>query len=137
MDTSLHLYKAEHSEPVVDKTLYQQLMGCLQYLVTGTRPDLAFSISFPSQFSDHPLEQHHLATKWILRYLSRTKGLLLQYPYGKPAQLVGLSDASYANDLDEWHSYSGYAFFLSGCLISWAAKKQVSTSVLKSSNIRM
>ena len=77
IDTSLHLYKAEPTEPVIDKTLYQQLMGYLQYPITGTHPDLAFSVSFLSQICDYPLEQHHLAAKWILHYLSGTKALSL------------------------------------------------------------
>ncbi|MBW0540835.1 hypothetical protein O181_080550 [Austropuccinia psidii MF-1] len=57
---------------------YQRAIGLLQYLVQGTRPDLAFSTSFMSQFLESPSEIHFKAVEHILKYLLGTKGLTLQ-----------------------------------------------------------
>ena len=48
------------SEPLQreDKKLLQELIGCLLFLVYGTRPDLAYAVIRLSQFSSRP-EKHH------------------------------------------------------------------------------
>ena len=43
--------------------------------------------------------------------------------------MVSYVDADWASDPNSRHSISGYVFLLSGCLISWAAKKQPSISL--------
>ena len=48
MDPKTSLQKADPSEPVLDQKLYQQKIGSLMYSVTGTRPDLAFTVSYLS-----------------------------------------------------------------------------------------
>ena len=49
----------------VNGTLYQQLVGSLNYLTT-TRPDIAYSINILSQFMAKPLESHRVAAKKVL-----------------------------------------------------------------------
>jgi hypothetical protein len=129
LDPKCHLTKADPtSEPILNPTLYQQMIGSLMYLVTCTRPDLAFSVSFLSQFSVHPVQRHHTAVKRVFRYLQGTRQLKLVYPRNGKLELTGYSDASYANCPDTRRSYSGYTFFLGDCAISWMSKKQQSVS---------
>lgn len=52
----------------VNATLYQQIIGSIMYLVTGTRPDLAYTITNLSQFSSDPSTSHYNAAKHVLRY---------------------------------------------------------------------
>jgi hypothetical protein len=99
------------------------------YLVTGTRPDLAHTVSFLSQFSAHPLPTHHTAVKRVFRYINTTRHFKLTYPRNGTLELIGYSDASYANCLDTRRSYSGYVFYLGNCAISWMSKKQQSVAV--------
>ena len=130
LDKKLQLQRADPDEEIIDINLYQQMIGCLNYLVTGTRPDLAYTVSFLSQFMSHPLEIHHQAVKRVFRYLSRTRNMKLIYPrhYNCQLELFGYSDADYANCIDTRKSYSGYAFQLGNCTISWSSKKQNSVS---------
>ena len=51
----------------VDGTLYQQLVGSLNYL-TKTRPKIAYSVCMLTQFMDKPRETHWLATKRALLF---------------------------------------------------------------------
>ena len=79
IDPKAPLVKADGSEPPHEWTLYQQMIGSLMYLVTCTRPDLAFSDSFLSRFSSHPLKCHHTAAKTVFRYIAGTRFLSLKY----------------------------------------------------------
>jgi hypothetical protein len=53
--------------PLVDSTLYRQLVGSLLYL-THSRPDLSYAVGIVSRFMQEPHELHWKATKPILRY---------------------------------------------------------------------
>src|SRR5216684_7418888 len=50
------------SSPMVNNTLYRQLIGCLLYL-THTRPDLCYVVSVASRFMDQPQDIHSKAAK--------------------------------------------------------------------------
>ena len=45
------------SSPMVDSTLYRQLIGCLLYL-THTRPDISYAVSVASRYMNQPHEIH-------------------------------------------------------------------------------
>ena len=42
------------SFPMVNNTLYRQLIGCFLYL-THTQPNLSYAVSVASRYMDHPL----------------------------------------------------------------------------------
>ena len=48
---------------------YQSLIGSLMYLMTATRPDLAYTISVLSKFNSSPTVEHLLQAKRVLRYI--------------------------------------------------------------------
>src|SRR5437868_13929954 len=107
------------------------MIGSLMYLITCTRPDLAFSVSFLSRFSSHPLKSHHTAVKRVFRYLAGTRNVSLMYhrlSTSVPLILTGFSNADYASCRDTRCSVPGYVFILNGCAISWLSKKQSSVS---------
>ncbi|MBW0561563.1 hypothetical protein O181_101278 [Austropuccinia psidii MF-1] len=52
---------------------YWRGIGLLNYLVTCTRPDLAYSASCLAQFLNDPSSKHEAAFKHVLRYLSGTR----------------------------------------------------------------
>ena len=56
------------SSPIVDATLYRQLVGSLLNL-THMHPDLSFAIGLVSQFSQDLHESHWIAAKNILHYI--------------------------------------------------------------------
>jgi len=138
IDPKAPLVKADESEPTYEKQLYQQMIESLMYLVTCTRPDLGFVMSFLSRFSSHPLLCYHTAVKRVFRYLAGTHSTSLVYTCRSsidiPLLITGYSDADYASCHDTCRSISDYVFLLNGCAISWLPKKQnsVSTSTTES-----
>ena len=64
------------------------------------------------------------AAKWILRYLKKTRDLVLFYPVGDTFDLVGFADADFAGYQVDRKSTFGLAHFLGSSLISWGTKKQ-------------
>jgi len=88
------------------------------YLVIGTRPDLAFTVSLLSQYSSQPTTIHMGATKRVLRYIKGTRDKFLTYTKCSALSLAGIADADFANDKDDRKSISGHIFQLAMNTIS-------------------
>jgi len=112
-----------------DPALYQELVGCLNYLATATRPDIAFAVGRLSRFVSAPMVAHLAAAKVVLRYLAGTKAKGLWYQ--QDGALVGYSDADFAADKDTRRSTSGNVFLLQGAAVSWKSKLQGSVATSK------
>jgi hypothetical protein len=98
------------------------------YLVTCIRPDLAYPISYLSQFLAAPSKFHLTAAKLLLRYIIGTKNLKLFFPHSDVSEinLDGYSESGYGNCLDTWQSISGDLFWLKNSTICWRPKQQKS-----------
>ena len=110
---------------------YSQLIGSLMYAMLGTRPDLAHSVSFLSQFLVSPGAKHWSAAKRVLRFLKKTKSYRLTYSVDGNKDIVSYSDSDWGGDLGSRRSTSGYVFILGGGAITWKSRKQ-STVALSS-----
>jgi hypothetical protein len=51
------------------KTPYREAIGSLMYATVAMRPNIAFAVSYLSQFLENPGEAHWEATKCVFRYL--------------------------------------------------------------------
>jgi hypothetical protein len=80
-----------------------------------------------SRFQSNPGEEHWKAVKNILKYLRRTKDVLLVYG-GSELKLEGYTDSSFQTDIDDSKSVSGYVFTLNGGAVSWKSSKQETTA---------
>ncbi|CAI7737734.1 unnamed protein product [Closterium sp. NIES-54] len=80
---------------------YPELVGCLMYLMTCTRPDLAYPLSLLARYvapSRHR-KVHWDAAKRVLRYLCSTSGMGLVLGGRARVVLTGHADASWVDDL--------------------------------------
>ena len=110
---------------------YRQLVGSLMYLANTSRPDIAFSASYLSQFNHCYDTSHWKAAKHVLRYLKNTKTLCLIYEAGSQT-LVGHCDADWGSDATDRRSNGGYTFFIGQNLVSWSSRKQRTTALSSS-----
>ena len=101
---------------------YRELLGSLMFLMSSTRPDIAFCVSFLSRFMQNYTQLHCDAAKDVLRYLKYTQCYALSFSEEK--SLEGYTDASWAGDELTRKSLSGYIFKLNGAAISWKSKLQ-------------
>jgi len=109
LNPNIKLLKAQGSDDLADVSLYQQIIGSLMYLVIGSRPDLAFTVSALSQFASEPTKDHMGVLKQVLRYLKGIRDLKLIYtkPTDNQLTLVGYSDADYGGDRNDPYLIEG------------------------------
>ena len=114
------------SPQLEDNSEYRSIVGSLMYLMTNTRPDICYVVSFLSQFLTNPTFAHLQLAKHVLRYLKHTvsKGLTFVKSSDRSA-LIGYSDSDWGQSTGR-HSISGYCFALNekGPSISWKCSKQ-------------
>ncbi|WVZ24536.1 hypothetical protein V8G54_003080 [Vigna mungo] len=122
VDPNIKLGSMEE-DVVVDKEMYQRLVGRLIYL-SHTRPDIAFAVSLVSQFMHQPKEAHLQAALRIVQYLKGTLGRGILFKRNKSVSLEAYTDTDYAGSVVDRRSTTGYCTFLGGNLVTWKSKKQ-------------
>ncbi|CAI5972153.1 unnamed protein product [Closterium sp. NIES-65] len=120
-------------ESVESSGPYAELVGCLMYLMTCTRPDLAYPLSILARYvaPGRHRPEHMAAAKRVLRYLCSTSGIGLVLGGRSPVVLTGHANASWADDQATQRSSQGYTFSLGSGSVSWRSTR--SSSVLGSS----
>jgi transposase InsO family protein len=119
------------ASPLVNPTLYRQLIGSLMYLV-NTRPDICFAVHTLSQFMVEPRQVHWSAAKHVLRYLQGTLDFGLEYVRGDGVRLAGYTDSDWAGSVFDRKSTSGCCFGLGSAAVSWFSRKQKSVALSSS-----
>ncbi|GJT24664.1 ribonuclease H-like domain-containing protein [Tanacetum coccineum] len=118
------------TKPLLDNgTEYQNLIGKLIYLTT-TRPDIAYTVSYFSQFMHNPLRSHLKTALKVIRYLkgSLGKGINMIKGSAFSIDLKAYSNSDWARCADTRRSITGYCVFMCGSLVSWKSKKQKTIS---------
>lgn len=101
----------------------RELVGCLMYLMVGSRPDICFAVNYLSRYQDKANESVWKYLKTVLRYLQGTKSYGLTYKKGEN-NLEAYADADWGGDVNDRKSVSGYCIFMNGNLLEWKTKKQ-------------
>jgi hypothetical protein len=114
--------------PMVDITLYRQLVGILLYL-THSRPDLSYAVGTVSRFMQEPHELHWKFAKCILRYIQGTITFGIHYAADSTLDLIGFTDSDCAGDSIDRNSTSGYSLSLGFGPICWSSKKQAAIAL--------
>ncbi|CAI7797317.1 unnamed protein product, partial [Closterium sp. NIES-54] len=132
--SSSHSLSAPPSDESVEPSgPYPELVGCLMYLMTCTRPDLAYPLSLLARYvapGRHRKVQWDVA-KRVLRYLCSTSGMGLVLGGRGPVVLTSHADASWVDFSATQRSSQGYTFSLGSGCVSWRSTR--SSSVLSSS----
>ncbi|CAI7920351.1 unnamed protein product [Closterium sp. NIES-53] len=110
LSTSHSLSAPPSDESVEPSGPYPELVGCLMYLMTCTRPDLAYPLSLLARYVAPGRHQkvHWDAAKRVLRYLCSTSGMGLVLGGRGPVVLTGHADASWVDDSATQRSSQGY-----------------------------
>ncbi|CAI7866715.1 unnamed protein product, partial [Closterium sp. NIES-54] len=107
------------SAPPLDESVelsgpYPELVGCLMYLMTCTRPDLAYPLSLLARYValGRHRNVHWDAAKRLLHYLCSTSDMGLVLGRRGLVVLTGHADASWVDDSAMKRSSQGYTFSL-------------------------
>ncbi|CAI7894897.1 unnamed protein product [Closterium sp. NIES-53] len=121
-DESVPLLSAPPSDKSVEPSgPYPELVGCLMYLMTCTRPDLAYPLSLLARYvaPGRHRKVHWDAAKRVLHYLCSTSGMGLVLGGRGPVVLTGHADTSWVDDSATQRSSQGYTFSLGSGSVSW------------------
>jgi hypothetical protein len=119
-------YNADADHPF-DRALYQEALGCLNYLTVNTRPDLAVSLSIFSMFTQNPAVKHWNGLMHVMRYIEATRHYAIFYDARHPSKdPIGCADAAYALHHDG-RSQIGYMVWLANGAVSWKSSKPPAT----------
>ena len=66
-DSNIRLYP--NTSRSISQLKYARVIGCLIYVMTCTRPDIAFAIRKLSRYTNNPSQAHRQAVYIILKYL--------------------------------------------------------------------
>ncbi|CAI7780283.1 unnamed protein product [Closterium sp. NIES-53] len=132
LSTSHSLSTPPSDESVEPSGPYIELVGCFMYLMTCTRPDLAYPLSLVARYvaPGRHRKVHWDAAKRVLRYFCSTSGMGLVLGGRGPVVLTGHADASWVDDSTTQQSSQGYTFSLGSGSVSWRSTH--SSSVLSS-----
>jgi hypothetical protein len=107
-------FTAEEKSTLLTKKeigFYREFIGKFMYVSVKTRLDISFTLNFLARFSATPYRTHLEILICLLRYVYGTLSLSIWYlrgEAGKPFIFDVFTDVSFANDLLDRRSTSGY-----------------------------
>lgn len=113
--------------------VYREMLGCLLYLSTRTRPDIASAVNMLARQSNNPSTSSLSGIKRVLRYLKGTEDFGLFFEKRNSNEdLLAHSDADWAGDTTDRKSTSGMIICMDGNAVVWQSRKQSSVALSSS-----
>lgn len=128
MESNLKLVVSD-AMPVTSKP-YKELIGCLMFIMTISRPDISAAVNYFSRMQAAPTDQHWVYLKRVVRYLKGTINLKLVFNKEVDVPVLeGYADSDWGTDVNDRKSTSGFVFKLFGSPVSWSTRKQPTVSL--------
>jgi hypothetical protein len=107
---------------------YRELVGKLMYLVTCTRPDLAFAVRELAKFMSNYGAEHYKAARRVVKYLAKMRTTGVTYhgqlqTSNSNVEFRVFSDSDWAQS-EGRKSVSGYMVEMANGPIAWSSKQQ-------------
>ncbi|GAB9476805.1 hypothetical protein Gpo141_00013862 [Globisporangium polare] len=108
---------------------YRSAVGHLQYLVSGSRPDLSTAVRMLSEHLHDFTREHWRVAQRVMTYLAGTQSDGLRFDLEEARKYENLQlelfvDADYANNRRDRRSITGFVLFCCGQMISSKSWKQ-------------
>lgn len=116
------LYPAENDDKM-SNVPHREAVGSLVFLAAVSRSDIAYLVNSVSKFLNNHTVEHWRAVKRIFAFVKGTIDYILKYKSGNSeSELIGFSDADYANDIETRRSSTGYIFCIANGSVSWSSQ---------------
>ena len=129
---TLNIKDLQTDDTKVDKTRYQGLMGTLNFLSLGSRPDVTFAVSLLARFQAQPNLVTMKCAERVLQYLHTTRQYKLPLstiqPKDQQNKLVLFVDASWDN-LPKSKSTHGFIIYFNKVPVVWRSKAQTTVAL--------
>ena len=122
------IYSDDETE-LIDDIEYRSMIGSVQYLVSCTRADLSFPVSFLSRFLSKPTTKRMSEIRRVFRYLKKTRDYGIAYVKDEDQSYSYFSDSDFASDNLTRKSVSGLMIFANGGPICWKSALQRSVTM--------
>jgi hypothetical protein len=110
----------EKEKSVMSNIPYASVTGSIMYVMLSIRPDVALALILTSRYQSNPGMSHWSAAKNILKFLRRTKDMVLVYGgSSEELDVKGYVSTSYKADSDDDKSQTRYVFLVNGGAVSW------------------
>lgn len=124
VDPKLNLILGDNTATKTTTKPFRQLVGCLMYLMLGSRPDICFVVNYFSKFQDKATDGVWVQAKRILKYLKGTSKVGLEFKRSNLPELICFVDADWGGDLNDRKSVTGFLFKVFGNVVTWVTRKQ-------------
>ncbi|XP_047099251.1 secreted RxLR effector protein 161-like [Schistocerca piceifrons] len=122
--TEQYLQPNELTSDNVTNAPYQEAVGCLMYLAVGTRPNIAFAVSYMSKVLENLREYHCSVVKRILNYIKGSVPWGLKYAASHGNRRLEIYTADYASDPATQRSVIGVVARSCGRALTWDSRQQ-------------
>lgn len=105
---------------------YNETIGCIMYLMVGTRRDLAYFVCILAMFVESQTAIHWVAVQRVIKYILSTKHFHLCD--GGPREILvpfAHVDEVWAGDISARKSMSGCLVIMRGAAASWVGRQPV------------
>ena len=102
----------------MSKISYASTIGSLMYAMLCTLPDIALTMSVTSRYQAKLDKEYWIVVKNILKYLRRTKDLMLVFGGGSELKVERYTNSNFMTNVDDRKSTSGYIFLYNGGVVS-------------------
>jgi hypothetical protein len=115
----------EKEKSVMSSIPYASAIGSIMYDMLSTRPDVALALSLTSRYQSNPGMSHWTVIKNILKFLRRTKDMVLVYGGGNvELDVKSYVSTNYKADSNDEKSQTGYVFLVNGGAVIWRSCKR-------------
>lgn len=119
---------SEREDIYEENSEYRKVVGSLMYLMTKTRPDIAFALNYFSQRCEKHSKQDWEGLCRLLNYVRSTKDKILNLKSDENVFYL-YTDASLGPKFSARHSISGHMILFGKSVVSWKTEKQKSVSI--------
>lgn len=123
-DPNVVLHLVEREDDCLRGVPYREAVGSLMFLAIISRPDIALAVNVVSKFLNKHNRSHWQAVRRIFAYLAGSTNLGICFRGECGDELVGYSDADFANDIETRRSVTGFVSMMSGGAVTWCAQRQ-------------
>ena len=120
----------ETTDDGCDKYSYpiREALGALMFLANVTRPDISYAVNKLSRHVSKPTRQLWRQVQRVLKYLRGTAHFGLMFG-GSRNEVYIYADSSFADDIEDRKSTTGWISMIGEDIISWRSTKQKSVAL--------